>query len=562
MANILRIEENERIDKTDFDFLSESAILSDQEFVANFLVDPLRSISGAAQRAFILEGFLPSQASSTQVTVTTGKAVLAYRDSGVVKYGAFTVGGDVAKTLTVTGASSTYYVWLRFDYLDGELGSRIFWNPTGDGTEFANTINTRQIPSWSIRIEDYTQGSPGAEWTKIGEVVWTGTAITSVTDTRHLFFEGVAGSSYQPNWSSDGGGLSTDRNADRSTYGVKSLQTFTAAVRQCLEDIKGRGLRKWYARDIGGMNIGFDAAPVEDTLAVGDAAFYMSLNSSTHVAKLEFMANYSIGMDRDFPAIILTANSVAGLIVADTTAGFNGDLTVGGALTINGSSLDIQGTDPVISLDTDDTITYLSSTNVMQFKIGATAIASLSKGSSVTKLTMPAGYTLSLLDNTTEMAALSGNSGVPKLTLGTDFSFYIATSNATKNGFLAFEGSGNTLEYTSSTHSLACYTNSSLIWTTSSVGLIPGGSGTKDLGSIINLWGNILGSKFSTPTSDPGNSGSGFVAYTGVTNVSANGTGPGSILMKGSTGRQTVGFLKFYSGTDSYWIPFFDTITS
>ena len=159
MANILRIEENERIDKTDFDFLSESAILSDQEFVANFLVDPLRSISGAAQRAFILEGFLPSQASSTQVTVTTGKAVLAYRDSGVVKYGAFTVGGDVAKTLTVTGASSTYYVWLRFDYLDGELGSRIFWNPTGDGTEFANTINTRQIPSWSIRIEDYTQGS-------------------------------------------------------------------------------------------------------------------------------------------------------------------------------------------------------------------------------------------------------------------------------------------------------------------------------------------------------------------------------------------------------------------
>ncbi|MFA5028483.1 MAG: hypothetical protein WC713_11470, partial [Candidatus Methylomirabilota bacterium] len=81
---------------------------------------------------------------------------------------------------------------------------------------------------------------------------------------------------YRSGWSVDGGGVFADRSVDRATYGVGDLQMFSAAVRQCLEDIKGRGLRRWWDRDIGGLNIGFDADPVEDVLAVGDANFGLS----------------------------------------------------------------------------------------------------------------------------------------------------------------------------------------------------------------------------------------------------------------------------------------------
>ena len=166
----------------------------------------------------------------------------------------------------------TYGIYLRFEYVDGDTESRIFWNPDGTGSEFAQAIATRQLANWSIRAE---ASNPGSEWLKIGEVdqATLAPAVTGITDQRPMYFEGEVHNSYQSGWSSDGGGIANDRNSDRQQYGVKDIQTFSAATRQCLEDIKGRGLREWYERDIGGMNIGFDAAPVEDTLAIGDANF-------------------------------------------------------------------------------------------------------------------------------------------------------------------------------------------------------------------------------------------------------------------------------------------------
>lgn len=262
----LRVEPNERIDYGDFNFAvaeaMDAAVRQESQY---FLTNPL-----AAVRSWILSGFGMTNPSGKQLTVTLGRALLAARINGTVQYGYISAEGDVSKTIDMGPlAATTYNVYLRFEMVDGDSSSRVFWNPAGSGSEFTSTVTTRRNANWSIRVET---SNPGAEWLQIGTANNVGASLVLV-DQRNFYFEGSVPSTYPSGWSSDGGGVANDRNANRATYGVADLQTFTAATRQCLEDIKGRGLRRWWDRDIGGMNIGFDAAPVEDRLAVGDASF-------------------------------------------------------------------------------------------------------------------------------------------------------------------------------------------------------------------------------------------------------------------------------------------------
>lgn len=262
----LRVEPNERIDYGDFNFAvaeaMDAAVRQESQY---FLTNPL-----AAVRSWILSGFGMTNLSGKQLTVTLGRALLAARINGTVQYGYISAEGDVSKTIDMGPlAATTYNVYLRFEMVDGDSSSRVFWNPAGSGSEFTSTVTTRRNANWSIRVET---SNPGAEWLQIGTANNVGASLVLV-DQRNFYFEGSVPSTYPSGWSSDGGGVANDRNANRATYGVADLQTFTAATRQCLEDIKGRGLRRWWDRDIGGMNIGFDAAPVEDRLAVGDASF-------------------------------------------------------------------------------------------------------------------------------------------------------------------------------------------------------------------------------------------------------------------------------------------------
>jgi len=267
-TDLLKSQANERVDLVDFDFLANECLQDIvNEPVSKFLTDP------SGQRAWILDGFGIDCPTGKQLRVTKGRAMLSTRQAGQIKYGYLTTLGDSTKTVDLaTYSPGTYNVYIRFEYVDGDSSSRVFWNPAGGGGEFASTIPTRIKANWSIRVE---ATSPGAEWLKIAEVdqATLAPSTTGITDQRPLYFEGDVHNSYQSGWSSDGGGGANDRNADRQQYGVKDLQAFTAAMRQSLEDIKGRGLRRWWDRDIGGMNIGFDAAPTEDTLAVGDADF-------------------------------------------------------------------------------------------------------------------------------------------------------------------------------------------------------------------------------------------------------------------------------------------------
>jgi len=61
-------------------------------------------------------------------------------------------------------------------------------------------------------------------------------------------------------------------------------------------------------------------------------------------------------------------------------------------------------------------------------------------------------------------------------------------------------------------------------------------------------------------TYDPGGT-AGFITFGGNSNASANGAGVGTVKMKGTTSRDSGGFLKFYYGTSAIWIPFFYDIT-
>lgn len=268
----LRVEANERVDYGDFNH----AVGESLDAILRRPGEAFYSYDGATVRSWILDGFTMANPSGKQLVVSKGRAILSARINGQLQYGYLLADGDLTKTVDMAPlGSATYNVYVRFEVVDGDNSSRIFWNPAGSGSEFAQTIPTRRLANWSMRVET---SNPGAEWVQIGTANNAGVSLVLV-DQRPLYFEGAVHQSYQSGWSTDGGGGANDRNADRQQYGVKDLQTFTGSVRQCLEDIKGRGLRRWWDRDIGGMNIGFDAAPVEDRLAIGDAAMYLELSA-------------------------------------------------------------------------------------------------------------------------------------------------------------------------------------------------------------------------------------------------------------------------------------------
>lgn len=267
--DILRVDSNERVDITDFEFISESVQAHERQMIDNFMCDP------AQTRKWVISGFGMSNPAAKQLQVDKGKAILGTRDSGVIQYGVLTTEGDATLTVDLNSyAPGTYGIYIHFERIAGESQSRIFWDPAGSGSEYAQAMNTRYTAAWSLRVES---SNPGNDWLKIGEV---DQATMAITDQREFYFEGAVVDSYESGWSSDGGGIADDRNVDRATYGVTDLQMALAAVRQCLTDIKGRGLREWYERDIGGLNVGFDAAPVEDCVAIGDNAFYMQLTGA------------------------------------------------------------------------------------------------------------------------------------------------------------------------------------------------------------------------------------------------------------------------------------------
>lgn len=346
-TDIPRFESNERVDLTDFAFtVDEGPQALIRQLNEGFLTDPDGSI-----KSWILDGFSMVDFGAGQLRVLQGRAVLAQREGAQIHYGALTTEGDLFRTLDLSGyGNATYNVYLRFQFVDSDTQSRMFWNPSGP-TEFAQTIQTRRQAGWSFRVE---LASPGNEWVQIGEVTIAAGVITTIKDLRNHYFEGVENSEnllgnwnwngtttiattdttqvavndwvravsdgqwfkitaetpnvdvtienphgytipnlgvtpsswiataeappYQSGWSTDGGGVANDRYADRLNYGVKDLQTFTAAVRQLFEDLRPTDGRWWEKRGLKATGRAGIAEPGMD--GVGGSASGPGLNGT------------------------------------------------------------------------------------------------------------------------------------------------------------------------------------------------------------------------------------------------------------------------------------------
>lgn len=233
MSNLVKVSPNQRVDISDFDFLSTSMVDEERRFVRDVMT--LDDV--------VLGSFDFTILSGTDMQINRGIAFGAGDGTGVK--GQLISEGVASQTVSFSGlaTATTYTVWIRFQYGDGEAGNRVFWDPTTTQEFVANT-NTRQVATWSVVIGET---SPGVDWLPLWTVVWNGDlAVDTVTDARKRMFavdgdgdfvNGVyqpdAVNNYRSAW-----GSGTDRDDDRSTYGITNLRTFVQAMYKKLEEIQ------------------------------------------------------------------------------------------------------------------------------------------------------------------------------------------------------------------------------------------------------------------------------------------------------------------------------------
>ena len=140
-TKLLTVDENERVDLGDFEFIQQAILDNPRQLAEQFLTNP----SGAI-RHWILRGFAMTNPTAKDLTVTRGAAILGWRDGATVKYGMVLSDGDATKTLDLTSyASSVHGIYIRFEYNDGENAGRVFWNNAAPGSEYAQTVATRRV---------------------------------------------------------------------------------------------------------------------------------------------------------------------------------------------------------------------------------------------------------------------------------------------------------------------------------------------------------------------------------------------------------------------------------
>lgn len=348
MRDIVRSEANQRVDVADW-----RAVI-DTLFSANLRQIPEVLFLGPAQ-TFVFSGGELSNPTASVLRITRPRGILAGREGAEAQFGQLTTEGPDFLDLDLAGLPNTIYrVFVRFEFQDGEISSRAFWDPTPPGEEFSQQTATRRLASWNARV---SVSSPGPEWTEVGRVALP--AFT-LTDTRNLYFEGPVDNNYAAN---------INRDPDRATNGSLNLQEALSSLRQAIEDIKGRGLRRWWDLGIGGMNVGFDADPSEGELAVGDEDFHLRLPAGAPT--IQFDPNDTIVYDRPTNTFIFRINGGNEMTIDSTGITVVGDITSNGSISqgnivIAGGSTNI----PEIQFDSGDGISYERSTDSMRFRIG------------------------------------------------------------------------------------------------------------------------------------------------------------------------------------------------
>ncbi len=297
--DLLNLSGDERLDLGDLTFATNEVPTGlVNELAGNFLVAP-----GATS---IVTGFRPSGSGQGPVQVgdngVPNVAFLGQRVGGVVTPGVFTAVGPATQQLSVSSLpANTYGIFVRFNRIPGQSQTRKFWAKASPGQEYSQLTSTRLVGTWEARIE---VSSPSAEWTQVGQAVVTSAGsgqgnTVVVTDQRTLYFEGAASTGFAPAW-----GSAADRSSDRSVANVGNLQRQLSALRQCIIDIKGRGLATWYQPNISGMQIGsgfgLSDTPTANRLCVGDNSLSISLQ--TNVPNTGTVAQISFDGQNDYLA--------------------------------------------------------------------------------------------------------------------------------------------------------------------------------------------------------------------------------------------------------------------
>lgn len=151
---------NERIDLGDFlraanDYTKESVAFNVERSVLD-------------RRSRVLDGFRVEIADQTsnpgQITIYNGNA---FDRDGVHLNNEEQA--NAAKTITLSGASQTFYIEIEFTETESDSDSRAFWDPTfdqtaptPDGKEFSINATTRKTPDWQIVTPVSTAGFDAA----------------------------------------------------------------------------------------------------------------------------------------------------------------------------------------------------------------------------------------------------------------------------------------------------------------------------------------------------------------------------------------------------------------
>ena len=265
MISLLNPQPNERIDLTDFRYLSQSSILGALRAVPSALLT-----SPTKQPLWVIRGFVMSNPSGQVLSVAKGSALLSLRQGGQVLTGIVTDDGQATQSVDLSSyAAGTYGVFMRFVLTQEAYDTRAFFRASGGGEEYGQSVPTRLNGNWEVNVLHKT---PGEEWLQIGTVV---TPSMVLTDTRPLYFEGRVDGATASGW-----GSAADRSDDRSKNGLGDLQTALSALRQSLEDVKGSGIARWYTDHVAGQSIGFAGTQTQARTQWADANFYIQGDSA------------------------------------------------------------------------------------------------------------------------------------------------------------------------------------------------------------------------------------------------------------------------------------------
>lgn len=253
MPKTVLVEDNERIDRPDFEVVASSGADFARETTSKLLSSP----DGAG--AWTIDGFdMESVNAGATLRVTRGRALFRRRRGNVIESGVLVGDGPTQKSINVSGTDHLG-VWVRGEDSDENVQNRIFWD-AASMAEHPVPIATRRASSWGLRI---ATAQPGGEWHRIGTVQVTAGVIVAITKTRKFYFEGDEGAAFGPTISdgfTSGGApdptaLRTwgdgsvrgllDRSVNRAENGISDQMTFNAAMRSQLDSILGAAQRWW-----------------------------------------------------------------------------------------------------------------------------------------------------------------------------------------------------------------------------------------------------------------------------------------------------------------------------